>query len=203
MNKFILGQKDRMTQIFDEEGKVVPTTVINIAENVVTQTKTEQNDGYNSVQLATGEKKEKNLTKAQKGHLGKAFRFVKEFRLKEEPELKKGDVVTLEGFEVGDKITISSVSKGKGFQGGVKRYNFSGGRRSHGNKHAEREVGSIGAGTTPGRVWKGKKMPGRMGSDRITVKNLKIVKIDNENNRIFVKGAVAGKAGDLVEIVKN
>ena len=99
-------------------------------------------------------------------------------------------------------MEISSISKGKGFQGGVKLHGFSGGRRSHGNKHAEREVGSIGAGTTPGRVWKGKKMPGRMGSDRITIKNLKVAKIDLENNRIFIKGAIAGKPGTLVEISK-
>ena len=200
--KFILGQKDRMTQIFDEKGFAVPVTAINITKNVITQVKTKDSDGYDAVQVATGEKRESLMTKALKNHLKGAFRFVKEFRVDNSAEYNVGDEIALDTFEPGEKVQISSISKGKGFQGGVKRWGFSGGRRSHGNKHAEREVGSIGAGTTPGRVWKGKKMPGRMGSDRITIKGLTIVKVDKENGRIFVKGAIAGKPGTLVEISK-
>ncbi len=191
-----------MTQIFDEQGFAVPVTVINISKNIVTQVKTKDSDGYDAVQIATAEQKESRLSKALKGHLKGAFKFIKEFRTDNSVEYKVGDEVSLDTFEVGEKIQVTSVSKGKGFQGGVKLHGFSGGRRSHGNKHAEREVGSIGAGTTPGRVWKGKKMPGRMGSNRITIKGLTIAKIDIENNRIFIKGAIAGKPGTLVEIVK-
>ena len=141
------------------------------------------------------------MTKAVLGHLKKPFRFIREFRTNGE-EYKVGDVISIDIFSEGDEVQISSISKGKGFQGGVKRHGFSGGRRSHGNKHAEREVGSIGAGTTPGRVWKGKKMPGRMGSDRITIKGLTIVRVDGENGRVFVRGSIAGKPGTLVEISK-
>jgi len=201
MKKFILGYKDRMTQIFDEDGRVVPVTAINIEENIITQIKNSEKDGYTAIQLATGKQKESRISKALKGHFKKgAYKNVKEFRVEEIGEYKVGDKINLDIFSAGDKIQAVSVTKGKGFQGGVKRYNMSGGRRSHGNKHAEREVGSIGAGTTPGRVWKGKKMPGRMGSDRVTIKNLTIVKVDSENNRILIKGAVAGKPGTLVEI---
>lgn len=202
MKKFILGQKDRMTQIFDEDGFAVPATVINISKNIITQIKNIEKNGYNSVQVATEEQKESRLGKAIKGHLKGAYKFVKEFRVDNSSEYKIGDEISLDIFKAGDMVEISSISKGKGFQGGVKLHGFSGGRRSHGNKHAEREVGSIGAGTTPSRVWKGKKMPGRMGSDRITIKGLKIAKIDLENSRIFVKGAIAGKPGTLVEISK-
>lgn len=204
-NKFILGYKDRMTQIFDESGKVIPVTAINIEKNVIVQIRNQEKDGYESLQVATGEQKESRVSKALRGHFRTGvFKDVKEFIVKDISKFKVGDEINInnikEIFDIGDKIQITSISKGKGFQGGVKRWNMAGGRRSHGNKHAEREVGSIGAGTTPGRVWKGKKMPGRMGSDRITVKNLKIVKIDLENSRILIKGAMAGKPGTLVEI---
>ena len=202
MKKFIIGSKDRMTQIFDENGFAVPVTAINFSKNIVTSVKTQDRGGYNSVQLATDDQKESRMTKALKGHLKGAFKTIKEFRVDNSAEYSVGDEVTMDFLQEGDKIQISSTSKGKGFQGGVKLHGFSGGRRSHGNKHAEREVGSIGAGTTPGRVWKGKKMPGRMGSDRITIKNLTVAKMDMENNRIFVKGAIAGKPGTTVEIVK-
>ena len=150
--KFILGQKDRMTQIFDENGFAVPVTAINIAKNIVTQVKTKDADGYDAVQIATGDKRESLINKALKGHLKDNLRFVKEFRIDGSAEYNVGDEISLNIFEPGEKIQVSSISKGKGFQGGVKLHGFSGGRRSHGNKHAEREVGSIGAGTTPGRV---------------------------------------------------
>ncbi len=197
IKKFILGQKDRMTQIFDENGVAVPVTAINFDKNIITAIKEAEKDGYSAVQVGTVEKSDKKTNKAQKAD-NKAFRFIKEFRT--DAEFNKGDEISIDIFEEGEKVEITSISKGKGFQGGVKLHGFSGGRRSHGNKHAEREVGSIGAGSTPGRVWKGKKMPGRMGSNRITIKNLTIAKIDKENNRILVKGAIAGKPGTLVEL---
>ena len=197
---FILGTKESMTQIFDENGHAVPVTVINIPSNKITSVKNKESDGYNAVQLAFGEQKAKRMTKALLGHLkGQPLRHIKEFRVEDSSSYSVGDEITIDIFEEGQKLIVSSVSKGKGFQGGVKRWGFSGGRRSHGNKHAEREVGSIGA-MGPQRVFKGKKMPGRMGSDRITIKNLKVIKVDKENNRILVKGAIAGKKGDVVEL---
>jgi large subunit ribosomal protein L3 len=198
--KFILGKKQNMTNIFDEDGIVYPVTVVNAGPLVVTQVKTLETDGYDSVQFGYGERKESNISKAVKGHtkdLGN-FETLKENRVNE-TDLKVGDKVDVSAFEEGDKVTISSISKGKGFQGVVKRWNFAGGRRSHGNKHHERTPGSIGA-TGPQRVLKGLKMAGRMGSDRITVKNLKIVKVDKDTNQLYIKGAVPGKRGTLVEI---
>lgn len=203
---FILGTKDGMSQLFDEQGHAQPVTAISVEPNTITQVKTVETDGYNAVQLATGVRNEKQIKKPQQGHFKKSgrvdYKEVREFRVDDSSAFTVGDTIDLSTLEEGQKVIVSSVSKGKGFQGGVKRYNFSGGRRSHGNKHAEREGGSIGAGG-PQRVFKGVKMPGRMGSDRITVKNLKVVKIDAENNRIFVKGALAGKRGDTVEIVSK
>ncbi len=199
IQKFILGQKDRMTQIFDENGVAVPVTAINIDKNIITALKEADKDGYSAVQVASVEKKDYKVNKAQKGQFGgKGYKFVKEFRT-DNTEYKVGDEIEITSFEEGDILEITSVSKGKGFQGGVKRHGFKGGRRSHGNKHAEREVGSIGA-TGPQRVFKGLRSTGRMGSDIITVKNLTLVKIDTENNRVFVKGAIAGKPGTLVEL---
>lgn len=199
--KHILGYKDGMTQIFDETGAAVPVTVINIPQNTVTDIKTKERDGYDAVQLATGERSTKRISKAVQGHLAKASREsahdIREFR--GECDLAIGDQLGADLLSVGDELTVSSTSKGKGFQGGVKRHNFSGGRRSHGNKHAEREIGSIGDMGIQ-RVMRGKKMPGRMGSDRITIKNLPVVMVDTEHSRILVKGSVAGKRGDLVEL---
>lgn len=192
-----------MTQIFDERGFAVPVTAINFDTNVVTAVKSKDTDGYVAVQVATDSQKESRMTKAVLGQLSGAYKTAREFRVDNADEYTKGDEINLDFLEVGDIVSVSSISKGKGFQGGVKLHGFAGGRRSHGNKHAEREVGSIGAGTTPGRVYKGKKMPGRMGSNRITVKNLTVAKIDKVNNRVFLKGALAGKPGTTVEIVKN
>lgn len=203
MKKFIIGSKDRMTQIFDKNGFSVPVTAINLSKNIVTAVKTDDRDGYISVQVATEDQKEKRMTKALLGHLKGGYKTIKEFRVDNSDEYKVGEEISPDFLEEGDIISVSSVSKGKGFQGGVKLHGFAGGRRSHGNKHAEREVGSIGSGTSPSRVWKGKKMPGRMGSNRITVQNLTVVRIDNENNRILIKGAIAGKPGTIVEIVKK
>lgn len=200
--KAILGLKEKMTQIFDENGVVYPVTVIKSSSNVIIQLKTPNQDGYSAVQIGFGEKKEKNLNKAQKGHykgLGN-FRYLKEFRYQNLPEgLKVGDKIDLSAFEKNDKVRVSSFSKGKGFQGVVKRHGFSGGPRSHGQKHSEREPGSIGA-TGPQRVLKGTRMAGRMGGDRVTIKNMKIVEIDLEKGEIYVRGAVPGRRGTLVEI---
>jgi large subunit ribosomal protein L3 len=200
--KVILGLKEKMTQIFDESGKVMPVTVVKTGPATITQIKNAEKDGYNAIQVAFGERKEKNIAKAQKGHFGEAgnFRYVKEFRVNEIPEeLKVGDKVELSNFEEGDKVQITSFSKGKGFQGVVKRHGFAGGPRTHGQKHSEREPGSIGA-TGPQRVLKGTRMAGRMGNDKVTLKGVKIVGIDTETNEIYLKGAVPGRRGTLVEI---
>lgn len=203
--KFILGTKEKMTQVFDDNGRVVPGTIINAGPVVVTQVKDSQKDKYEAVQVGFGERKARNISKAVKGHTkttatkeGIGFRYIKEFRA-EAGEAKVGDVIDASTFEEGDVVEVSAISKGKGFQGGVKRHGFKGGRRSHGQKHSEREPGSIGA-TGPQRVFKGTRMAGRMGSDRTTIKNLKVVKIDKENNVIFLSGAIPGHKGTLVEI---
>lgn len=202
--KFILGTKQNMTEYFTEDGIAVPVTIISAGPTVVTQVKTKEIDGYNAVQIGFGEKNAKNLSKAVKGHLKELgnFRYIKEFRTEKDTEYKVGDTFGTEIFEVGDKIQISGTSKGKGFQGVVKRHGFKGGPRSHGQKHSEREPGSIGGGLRT-HVPKGMRMAGRMGSDRITQKNLKVIFIDKENNIILVKGAVPGVRGSLVEIKSN
>ncbi len=200
--KFILGTKEKMTQVFDKEGLVYPVTVITAGPITITQIKNEEKDTYSAVQVAFGKKNKKGINKPLRGHLKDLgdFRHLREFKLqKNSPEYKVGDKIDLSIFEVGDKVTVSSISKGKGFQGVVKRHGFAGGRRSHGQKHSEREPGSIGS-TGPQRVFKGTRMGGRMGSDRITVKNLKIVQIDKENNQLLIKGAIAGRKGTLVEV---
>jgi large subunit ribosomal protein L3 len=200
--KAILGLKEKMTQIFDESGTVYPVTVIKTGAATVTQVKNSDKDGYNAIQIGFGERKEKNIAKAQLGHhkdLGN-FRYLKEFRCEELPaEIKVGDKIELSNFVEGDKVRISSFSKGKGFQGVVKRHGFAGGPRTHGQKHSEREPGSIGA-TGPQRVFKGTRMAGRMGNDRVTLKGVKVVGVDIENNEIYLKGAVPGRKGTLVEI---
>jgi large subunit ribosomal protein L3 len=198
--KVILGTKEKMTQIFGEDGKVYPVTAIQTGPVVVTQVKTTEKDGYEAVQVGYDERKLKNINKAQQGHFGDLgnFRYVKEFKVPA-GEVKVGDKIDIENFEKGDKLVISSFSKGKGFQGVVKRHGFAGGRRSHGQKHSEREPGSIGA-TGPQRVFKGTRMAGRMGNDRVTLKKVEIIALDKENNKIFVKGAVPGRRGTLIEI---
>ncbi len=199
--KFILGTKEKMTQVFDKNGLAQPVTVLQAGPVVITQIKDVDKDGYIAVQVGFGEKKEKNLNKAQKGHLKDLgnFRYLKEFRLKDTKNYKVGDKLDISLFGEGDKVTVSSVSKGKGFQGVVKRYNFAGGNRSHGNKHQERKPGSIGA-TGPQRVFKGTRMAGRMGSDRVSQKNLEVIQIDKKSNQLLVRGAVAGRKGSLVEV---
>ncbi len=203
--KFLLGKKEGMTQIFDEEGNARPVTLVSVSSSVVTQVKNTEKDGYKAVQVGTGKQKEKKINKAILGHLkGKEnFRFLREFRAKKgknkEMNLNEGDKIDVNIFKEGEKISVSSTSKGKGFQGVVKRYDFAGGPRTHGQRHTERSPGSIGA-MGHSRVQKGQKMPGRMGGKRITTKGLKIISIDRENGGIYVKGAVSGTKGTLVEI---
>lgn len=191
-----------MTQFFNEDGKVFAATVIAAGPITVTQVKTKEKDGYAALQYASGAKREELLSKSLRGHfkgLG-SFRYVREVRLPEgAAEAKVGDTVNAGVFAKGDIVDVSGISKGKGFQGVVKRHGFHGGPRTHGQKHSEREGGSIGA-TWPQRVIKGKRMPGRMGADRITVKNLKVLDVDAENNLLLVKGAIPGRRGTLIEI---
>lgn len=192
-----------MTQIFGEDGRVSPATVLNVEPVVVSQIKTKEKDGYNAVQIGTGSRKEKNISKAVKGHLKDLGlpAVLKEFRVNEASSLNKGDKIEIDTFTVGDKVTVSAVSKGKGFQGVVKRHGFHGGPRSHGQKHSEREPGSIGGGGREGgKVAKGMRMAGRTGGDRITVKNLKVLGIDKENSTMLVSGAVPGRRGTMVEV---
>ena len=208
--KFILGVKKNMTQVFDEKGNVVPVTVLEAGPIVITQIKTVATDGYDAVQVGFGTKKEKNISKAVKGHvkgLGN-FKFIKEFRVYDEKDVKAiagmkvGDKIDLSTFKEGDKITVSSISKGKGFQGVIKRHGFNGQPRTHGQKHSERAPGSISGGTREGgRVPKKMRMAGRMGSDLITISGLKVIQIDAATNEILVLGALAGRRGTLVEII--
>ena len=203
--RFILGEKLAMTQIFTEDGVVHPVTAVQSGQMTVVQVKNKKKDGYDAIQYGFGDRNEKNINKAQIGHaktLGN-FRYYREERLPEgtEATVNAGDTVNPEVFNVGDIVEVSAISKGKGFQGVVKRHKFEGGRRSHGQKHSEREAGSIGgAAHGGGRVRLGKRMPGRMGYDRVTVKNLKIVAVDTDTNQIFVSGAIPGRRGTLIEI---
>jgi large subunit ribosomal protein L3 len=201
--KFILGTKQYMTQVFDEKGQVYPVTVISAGPMVVTQIKTKAVDGYDAIQVGYGSKNAKNVNKPMKGHTKELGNFVclREVKIEGENPFKVGDTVDSSIFKEGDKITVSAISKGKGFQGVVKRHGFKGGPRSHGQKHSEREPGSLGGGGRDGgRVAKGKRMAGRMGGDRITIKNAKLVQIDAVNNAFLIKGAIPGRRGTMVEI---
>lgn len=203
MVKFILGTKENMTEYFSEDGQVFPVTIVSAGPVTVTRVFEKEKDGYNAVQVGFGAQKKHRINKAQIGQMkGGLYKTLKEFRLKpgEKSEAKEGDVLDVSSFTPGDKVQISSISKGKGFQGVVKRHGFGGGPRSHGQKHSEREPGSIGGGLRT-HVPKGMRMAGRMGSDRITQKNLKVVFVDKENNFMLLEGAVAGRRGTLVEII--
>jgi large subunit ribosomal protein L3 len=202
--KFILGTKERMTQVFDTNGIAYPATILRVSPAKVTQVKSTETDGYEAIQIASGEQKKHRVNKAQTGHLGGAYKHVKEFRpramLKESiAGLEKGGILDASVFSVGDIIAVSAISKGKGFQGGVKRHGFRGGPGSHGMKNTLRTPGSIGA-TGPQRVFKGTRMAGRMGADRVTVKNLKVLAIDVKENILLIGGAVPGRRGTLVEV---
>jgi large subunit ribosomal protein L3 len=200
MNGF-LGKKIGMTQMFDDGGNMIPVTVIEASPCVVTQLKTVEKDGYKAVQVGHG--KSKKINKPLKGHLKETnVKNLREFRINNPEELKVGQEIKLDVFNPGDIVSVSGVSIGKGFAGTVKRYNHARGPMTHGSK-SHRIPGSIGAGTTPGRVFKGRKMPGRMGGQKVTVKNLKVVNVDAEKNVILIKGAVPGKKGNLLIINKT
>ncbi|MEE4194202.1 MAG: 50S ribosomal protein L3 [Anaerolineae bacterium] len=203
MFKGLIGKKIGMTQIFDEDGVAIPITVIEAGPCYVTQLRDQARDGYTAIQLGYEEVKPKRLTKGQLGHLAKnnlpPLRFLREFRAKE-VELAEGDVVKVDVFAVGDRVDVIGHSKGRGFAGAVKRYNFAGGPRTHGQSDRERAPGSHGSGTTPGRVYKGVRAPGHYGTDRITSENLKVAFVDEERNLLGVHGSVPGARGGLVMI---
>ena len=205
MLKGLIGKKVGMTQIFDPAGMAIPVTLIEAGPCYVTQVRLPEKDGYSAVQLGFYEAKPKRLTGGQLGHLKRdnlnlpPLRFLREFREKN-TELKEGDKVTVDVFSVGDHVDVVGTSKGKGFQGGVKRYHFRGGPKTHGQSDRNRAPGSRGSGTTPGRVYKGARGPGHMGDDRVTVQNLKVVLVDAERNLLGVRGAVPGARGGLVLI---
>ena len=198
MAKFILGKKQNMTQVFNENGKVIPATIVNAGPISAVQLKTKEKDGYEAVVFGFGQKKERNINKSQR-KLGN-FAHLKEYRPKNgETKAELGSSADVSIFNEGDVVEVSGVSKGKGFQGVVKRHGFKGGQRTHGQKHSEREPGTIGGGLRT-RVPSGMRMAGRMGGDRVTVKNLKIIKINKDKNQLLILGAVPGKRGTLLEI---
>lgn len=216
--KSLLGKKVGMTQVIDENGTVHPVTVIQAGPCYVTQIKTEQKDGYTAVQIGFEEVKESRLTQGQKGHLGiakskkkaaskskknaniPAVRHLKEFRTRRTDEYQVGQVLTVEQFEVGDRVDVVGKSKGRGFAGVVKRHGFGGGPKTHGQSDRQRAPGSIGATSTMGHVIKGLRMAGRMGNDRVTSANIQVVRVDPERNLIAVRGSVPGAKGTLVTI---
>ncbi|AOH44227.1 50S ribosomal protein L3 [Anaerolineaceae bacterium oral taxon 439] len=203
MFKGLLGKKIGMTQIFDDNGVAIPITVIEAGPCYVTQLRTAEADGYSAVQIGFDEVKPSRITNGEMGHLKRnnlpPLRFLREFRAKD-PQVAEGDKVTVDQFAVGELVDVVGTSKGRGFQGGVKRYNFGGGPKTHGQSDRHRAPGSRGAGTTPGRVFKGSRGPGHMGNERVTVNNLTVAYLDPERNLIGVKGAIPGARGGLVMI---
>jgi len=202
----VIGKKLGMTQVFDENGLAIPVTVIKVEPLTVTQVKTVDTDGYNAIQTGVVPAKEKHLTKAEIGHFAKNklenFRHLQEFRVENPEVYEVGQKIDLSVLENVAKVDVTGKSIGKGFQGTVKRWNFSRGPMGHGSKN-HREPGSIGAGTTPGRVIKGKRMAGNMGNEKVTITKLTVVKVDNENNLLLVKGSVPGPEGKLVTVVPS
>lgn len=201
--KALLGKKLGMTQVFVEGDKLVPVTVLEAGPCVVTQIKTPEKDGYSALQIGFGEIPDRKVKKPLKGHFAKAnvkpLRYLAEVRVEDVENYKVGQVIDASIFQIGEKAAVTGISKGKGFQGVVRRHGFGGGPASHG-AHFHRAPGSIGMAATPSRVLKGSRMPGRMGGERVTIRNLEIVKVDPENNVILVKGAVPGANGSLVMI---
>ncbi len=204
MQKCIVGKKIGMTQLFDENGKVIPVTVVEAGPCVVVQKKTTENDGYEAVQIGFGDISDKAVNKPRKGHFAKAGvankRELREFRLADCSVLSVGDIIKADTFAVGDAIDVVGISKGKGYAGTIKRYNFGRLKETHGSGPVARHQGSLGACSDPSRVMKGKKLPGHLGAERVTVQNLEIVKIDAENNLIAIKGAIPGPKGGVVSI---
>ena len=203
MNKGLIGKKLGMTQIFDEQGKVIPVTVIEAGPCVVAQVKTVETDGYNAIQLGFGDVKESKINKPEKGHFAKSKltpkKHLREFRLDSVENINVGDELKADTFTAGDQLDIQGTSKGKGFQGVIKRHGQSRGPMAHGSMH-HRRPGSMGPTSTPGRVFKGKKLPGHMGSQTITIQNLEVVRVDLDKNVILVKGSVPGAKGAILKL---
>ncbi|MBC8445604.1 MAG: 50S ribosomal protein L3 [Chloroflexi bacterium] len=202
--KTILGRKVGMTQIFNERGEAVPVTVIEAGPCYVAQVKTLERDGYEAVQLGFEEVKPQRVSGGERGHLARnelpALRHLREFRLLEVEGIEEGQRVLADVFEVGDRVDVVGASKGRGFTGVVKRYGFGGGPKTHGQSDRQRAPGSIGAGATPGRVWKGQRMPGRMGGVRVTAQDLRVELVDADRNLLAVRGSVPGAKGGLLVI---
>ena len=207
MQKCIVGKKIGMTQLFDEKGKVIPVTVIEAGPCVVVQKKTTENDGYEAVQIGFGDKSEKNVNKPMKGHFAKADvafkRVLREVRLDDCSALNVGDIIKADTFTVGDAVDVCGTSKGKGFAGAIKRHGYSRLKETHGSGPVHRHAGSMGANSTPSKVYKGKGLPGHMGAERVTVQNLDVVKVDVENNLIALRGAIPGPKGGVVFITDS
>ncbi|MBR6505057.1 MAG: 50S ribosomal protein L3 [Clostridia bacterium] len=203
MSKAIIGKKVGMTQIFDEKGSVIPVTVIEAGPCLVAQVKTVENDGYTAIQLGFGDVKEKHLNKPEKGHFAKAKlalkKHLREFRMEDVNSFKVGDEVKADIFQAGDKIDVQGTTKGKGFQGVIKRHGQHRGPMGHGSMY-HRRPGSMGPTSTPGRVFKGKKLPGHMGVQTVTIQNLDVVRVDLDKNVILVKGSVPGAKGAVLKI---
>jgi len=204
MQKALIGKKIGMTQIFDEKGNVVPVTVVEAGPCVVSQKKTVETDGYTAVQIGFGDMKANKVTKPMQGHFKKADvapkKVLKEFRFDDCDAYSVGDVIKADIFEAGMKVDVTGTSKGKGYAGVIKRWNFGRLKETHGSGPVARHGGSMGACSSPSRVWKGKKMAGHLGAEKVTVKNLTVVKIDAENNLIAIKGAIPGANGGYVVI---
>ena len=204
MQKALIGKKIGMTQIFDEKGKVVPVTVVEAGPCVVSQVKTVETDGYTAIQMGFGDIKPKHVTKPLQGHFKKADvapkRILKEFRFEDCSAYELGQILKADVFETGDKVDVTGKSKGKGYAGVIKRWNFARLKESHGTGPNARHGGSMGACSSPSRVWKGKKMAGHLGAEKVTVQNLAVVKIDAEDNLIAIKGAIPGANGGYVVI---
>lgn len=207
MKKAIIGKKIGMTQIFDERGKVIPVTVVEAGPCVVVQKKTIDNDGYEALQFGFSDLKPHKVNKPQKGHFAKADvapkRTLREFRLEDINALNVGDIIKADTFEIGDIVDVRGTSKGKGFAGTVKRYNNAKLKETHGTGPVHRHAGSMGANSDPSRIMKGKKMPGQMGNETVTVQNLEVVKVDVENNLIALKGAVPGPKKGTVSVFSS
>lgn len=207
MKKGIIGKKIGMTQIFDENGKVVPVTVVEAGPCVVVQKKTIENDGYESLQIGFGDMKPHKVNKPKKGHFAKgdvaAKRTLKEFRFDDINALNVGDIIKADAFEMGDIVDVRGTSKGKGYAGTIKRHNTARLKETHGTGPVHRHIGSLGMCSSPSRIFKGKKMAGHMGVETVTVQNLEVVKVDAENNLIALKGAVPGPKGGTVTIINS
>ncbi len=204
MQKGLIGKKIGMTQLFDEKGVVIPVTVLEVGPCAVVQKKTTEKDGYNAVQLGFGDMKVSRVNKPMKGHFAKADvapkKVLKEFRLSDTDAVNVGDILKVDIFAAGEKVDVSGTSKGKGYAGAIKRWNFGRLKETHGTGPVARHQGSMGACSDPSRVFKGKKMPGHLGAEKVTVQNLDVVKVDAENNLIAVKGAVPGAKGGYIVI---